>query len=77
MKIAERVPSSDDAIKISIAAERIEAALNIAFERGQCDGGHHKMRVIDDMVRALTGDQYNTWVEAYTEGGEWEWDTGI
>jgi len=33
----------------------IVKALQIAFESGQTDGAHHKMWVIDQMVRALTG----------------------
>jgi hypothetical protein len=35
--------------------ERIAKALEIASEYGTIDGGHHKMWVIDQMVRALTG----------------------
>ena len=31
-----------------------ELALKFAFEYGAVDGGHHKMWVIDQMVRALT-----------------------
>lgn len=34
--------------------ERIQKALEIAHD-GAIDGGHHKMWVIDQMVRALTG----------------------
>jgi hypothetical protein len=34
---------------------RIAKALAIASEAGMFDGGHHKMWVIDQMVRALTG----------------------
>ncbi|MBS1722602.1 MAG: hypothetical protein JSS66_06285 [Armatimonadetes bacterium] len=34
--------------------ERIAKALGLA-EAGVCDGGHHKMWVIDQMVRALCG----------------------
>ena len=34
---------------------RIEKALEYAFKYGGIDGGHHKMWVIDQMVRALTG----------------------
>lgn len=33
----------------------IDHALKIAMECGGFDGGHHKMWVIDQMVRALTG----------------------
>ena len=35
-------------------SERIAAALTIANESGTTDGDHHKMWVIDQMVRALT-----------------------
>lgn len=35
--------------------EAIAKALEIAEESGQVDGGHHKMWVIDQMIRALTG----------------------
>lgn len=34
--------------------ERIDKALQIAAEDGCIDGDHHKMWVIDQMVRALT-----------------------
>lgn len=62
--------------------ERIEEALNLAWSYGQIGGEHHKLWVIDQMVRALCGskEEYNKWVEAYqTPDGEdyWEWDTGI
>ena len=35
--------------------QRIESALNLARSYGSIDGDHHKMWVIDQMVRALTG----------------------
>jgi len=35
--------------------ERIEKAIDFAVRYGGIDGGHHKMWVIDQMVRALTG----------------------
>lgn len=36
-------------------AEKIAKALSIAFQYGQIDGDHHKAWVIDQMVRALIG----------------------
>ena len=61
--------------------ERIENALSYAWSYGQIDGSHHKMWVIDQMVRALLGEEeYKEWVKSYeTPDGEdyWEWDTGI
>lgn len=61
-------------------AEKILAALKIA-EYGAFDGSHHKMWVIDQMVRALTGDRYDEWVTAFKAGNDgpdtYEWDCGI
>lgn len=62
--------------------ERIKQALSLAWRYGQIDGGHHKMWVIDQMVRVLCGsnEEYSKWVEAYeTPDGQdyYEWDTGI
>lgn len=64
------------------AEEKIERALSIAFRHAGHDGAHHKMWTIDQMVRALTGDDYDAWVAKY-EGPEdpdgddrYEWDRG-
>lgn len=61
---------------------RIGKALKIAHY-GSSDGGHHKMWVIDQMVRALTGggSAYDDWVAGHRDGEDgpdtYEWDTGI
>lgn len=62
-------------------AEKIAVALDIACRFGQIDGAHHRLWVIDQMVRALTGDGYAEWV-ADTTGGEdgaseYAWETGV
>ncbi len=61
--------------------QKIEAALELAMTYGGIDGGHHKMWVIDQMVRALTGDKYSQWVTAAKEGGDgpetYDWQEGI
>lgn len=63
--------------------ERIKKALSIAWQYGQIDGGHHKMWVIDQMVRALCGDEdkYWDWVETYetpiSVDEYYSWDEGI
>lgn len=57
--------------------KRIDAALVVAEQYGTCDGDHHKMWVIDQMVRALTGESYGDWVADYEAGGNYEWDEGI
>lgn len=58
--------------------ERIQDALEVARRHGGHDGAHHKDWVIDQMVRALTGDQYEAWVaetcEMTLEQRE-DWDT--
>lgn len=63
--------------------ERIEKALGIAWSYGQIDGSHHKMWTIDQMVRALCGNEkeYIKWIKAYKmpldDGDDYIWDTGI
>lgn len=61
--------------------KRIDAALEVAFRYGGIDGGHHKMWVIDQMVRALTEDDYKAWVTRFMDGEDgpetYEWEEGI
>ena len=63
--------------------ERIKAALEIAWSYAQIDGSHHKMWVIDQMVRVLCGSEndYKKWIEAYQapldDGDYYEWDMVI
>ena len=63
------------------AGERIEKALDVALRYGGIDGAHHKTWVIDQMVRALTGDEYEAWLVEYRDGEDgpetYEWDEGI
>lgn len=58
----------------------VAAALEIA-RLGKIDGGHHKAWVIDQMVRALTGDRYEEWVRDVCAGEDgpetYDWDCGI
>lgn len=65
--------------------ERIKKALEIAWQYGQIDGSHHRVWVIDQMVRVLCGSEkeYIAWVTNY-EAPEsddpddyYSWDTGI
>lgn len=63
--------------------ERIQKALDIAWQYAQIDGAWHKMWVIDQMVRALCGseEEYENWVEEYetplSRDEYYEWDVGI
>ncbi len=56
-------------------------ALEIITQYGGIGGGHHKQWVLDQVVRILTGDDYENWVAEYAtdEGGVhmYEWDVGI
>lgn len=55
----------------------IEKALDVAYRYGQTEGGHHRVWVIDQMVRVLVGQGYAAWVSAYQAEYGCEWDTGI
>ncbi len=61
--------------------KKIEAALELAVRYGQIDGGHHKMWVIDQMVRALVGKKYDAFIAEANDGEDgpdtYEWDVGI
>lgn len=61
--------------------ERIAKAVSIAIQYGGIDGAHHKAWVIDQMVRELTGDQYEKTVADACAGEDgpntYEWDCGI
>ena len=67
--------------------ERVNEALAIAWRFSQNDGAWHKAWTIDQMVRALCGDDetYKKWVSEYTkpftnDNGEldyYDWDEGI
>lgn len=50
-------------------------AIAIAERWGQTDGAHHKAWVIDQMVRALVGVDYEHWRAAYESDGD-EWHEG-
>lgn len=63
--------------------KNIQMALGYAWSYGQIDGDHHKMWVIDQMVRCLCGseEKYKKWVEEYetplTDDDYYSWDVGI
>lgn len=61
--------------------DRIDAALEVARRYGSIDGAHHKAWVIDQMVRALTGDRYEAWAREQRAGEDgpdtYEWNEGI
>jgi hypothetical protein len=49
---------------------KIVKALDVIFQYGGIDGGHHKQWVLDQVVRALTGEDYPLWLAKYKAAGE-------
>lgn len=61
--------------------EQISEALNLIREYGGIDGDHHKLWVLDQVVRQLTGDRYEEFVARSRDGEDgpetYSWDDGI
>lgn len=59
----------------------IEQILDLIFQYGQIGGEHHKMWIIDQIVRILTVDKYDDWVKNYSydtkTGDTYTWNIGI
>jgi len=55
--------------------------LELIFEFGGIDGGHHKQWLLDSIVRELAGDSYEQWVAKWNNGEDgpdtYSWDKGI
>ena len=66
---------------IELLEERINNAIMIALRYGDIDGAHHKSWVIDQMVRALAGEDYDAIIANACDGEDGEstysWDVGI
>lgn len=63
------------------AEARIKKAVDLAVKFGGFDGAHHKDWVIDQMVRALAGDEYDAIVREACNGEDgpdtYDWSVGI
>jgi hypothetical protein len=61
--------------------QRIAKAVNIASEYGGIDGGHHKMWVIDQILRVLLDANYDEYIKGWCAGEDgpdtYSWDVGI
>ena len=59
----------------------VKEAIDIAVKYGGIDGAHHKDWVIDQMVRTLSGADYEQVVKDACDGEDgpetYEWDTGV
>ena len=59
-----------------VLGRRIAHALAIIDQGGGVDGAHHKMWILDQVVRVLAADRYEAWVESRRRDG-YDWDVGI
>ena len=61
--------------------EKIQKAIELGFSYGDIDGAHHKMWVIDQMIRILSGDHYDRFVKDACLGEDgantYSWDEGV
>ena len=69
-----------DIVTIRPYKECINNAIAIALQSGQTDGEHHKLYVIDQMLRYLAGDNYEELIKNYCNGEDgpntYSWETG-
>jgi hypothetical protein len=60
---------------------KINEAIELAVGYGGIDGDHHKMWVIDQIVRILAGDEYDEIIRKACDGEDgpdtYDWDVGI
>ena len=80
---------TDAILEVQELQSRIMSAKNIADAYGGVDGDHHKAWAIDQMVRALCGDdsrfydhdEYAEFLRMHNQGTDgpdtYEWDEGI
>jgi len=63
------------------ADQRVASAIELAIRYGGIDGSHHKMWVIDQMIRILAGDKYEALIKEACDGEDgpetYEWDVVI
>ena len=61
-------------------SDKIEAVLTLALRFGSIGGDHHRVWLLDQMVRVMTGDGYDAWVVAAKVGEDgpetYSWDEG-
>ncbi len=59
---------------------QIHEALDLIYQYGGIDGGHHKQWLLDQIVRVLA-DDYKQWVIEHNKGKDgpdtYSWDVGI
>ena len=69
------VKIEQEVIKLENDQERIAKALDIIYNFGGVDGSHHKMWVIDQVVRALTGSDVIQKTHTNDNGFRYTWES--
>lgn len=54
-----------------------DAITEIILQYGTTDGGHHKMWLLDQILRMTTGDAYEAVIKDFEADGDYEWEVGI
>lgn len=61
--------------------DRVQEAIDLVVRYGGIDGSHHKSWCLDQVVRILAGERYESIVEDACDGEDgpdtYEWDVGI
>ena len=54
---------------------------DLIFRYAGIDGGHHKQWLIDQIIKAIKGSDYEEWIKTWESGEDgpktYEWDEGI
>ena len=62
-------------------SDKEKAILEMIEQWGGFDGGHHKQWLLNNIVREITGDEYEQWVAEWEDGEDgpetYSWDVGI
>lgn len=64
-----------------MTSTKVDDVLDLITRYGGIDGDHHKQWLLDQIVRVLTGVDYEQWVSDYEDGEDgpktYIWDAGI
>lgn len=76
-----RAAYNDQIRIIEEQADIIGGVQELVYKWGGIDGSHHKQWLIDEIIKLIAGDNYESWVKAYNNGecgdSTYEWDEGI
>jgi hypothetical protein len=61
---------------MSEMGQRVKRAVDLGIRYGQIEGDHHRLWVIDQMLRILLDSDYDQVIRE-SNGTDYEWDTGV